>query len=370
MSSGMGSPSAPTRDDVILHVVSYDLACGAEKHARALVDELNRGTCNHEILTLFSADPGGLHADHSLEVPKGLWRRIGLDPRVVRRLRQFLKANPPTAIVAHGGEPAKYVALSVSDAVPWVYLRIGSSHPRLANPIRRWVHDYYTGRADRIVAVSRDVAEELEQVYGVARSRVSVIENGRDAAEFTPPLGDRESRPPHVLFVGHLDAGKRPDWFIEVVADLRGRGVELRASMVGDGILRPGLEEGARAAGVALLGERSDVAALMAGSDLLVLTSRPPEGMPGVLIEAGLAGLAVVSTRVPGSSDVVEHGVTGLLVDVDDRVALTDAVQRLLLDADLRTEMGVAARRRCIDRFSLEASASKWSELLEELATR
>lgn len=89
--------------------------------------------------------------------------------------------------------------------------------------------------------------------------------------------------------------------------------------------------------------------------------------MPGVLIEAGMAGLATVATRVPGARDVIEDGVTGLLVDIDDKAALIDSVRRLVSDADLRAAMGRRARQRCLDNFSLQASVENWRVILGPL---
>ena len=118
-----------------------------------------------------------------------------------------------------------------------------------------------------------------------------------------------------------------------------------------------------------MLGRRDDVATLLAGSDIFVFTSLPPgEGMPGVLIEAGLSGLATVSTRVPGARDVIEDGVTGLLVDIDDKTGLIAAVDRLVGDAALRQSMGHQARQRCLERFTLETSARQWRELFGRLS--
>ena len=102
--------------------------------------------------------------------------------------------------------------------------------------------------------------------------------------------------------------------------------------------------------------------------DIFVFTSvAAGEGMPGVLIEAGLASLPVVTTLVPGAEDVVEDGTTGFIVGVDDLAALVDATRRLVDDRELRERMGSATRRRCEDRFSLEESARQWHDLLDDL---
>jgi glycosyltransferase involved in cell wall biosynthesis len=92
--------------------------------------------------------------------------------------------------------------------------------------------------------------------------------------------------------------------------------------------------------------------------------------MPGVLIEGGLAGLPVVTTRVPGAADVVEDGDTGFVVPVDDLPAIVDACRTLVRDPDLRARFGAAARARCEREFSLEASIDKWRELLSSIDAR
>lgn len=351
----------------VIHILPFDLARGAQRYARALVDRLDSPEERHLILTLFAADPVLLRADVSLDVPQGRWRRLGLDPRVVLRLRKTLRQLRPEAVVAHGGEPAKYAALAAWRRLPIVYLSIGSAHPRLRRRLSRALHGLYIRRADVVVAVSNDVAEEARSLHGVPRERLVVIPNGRDAAVFRPRDGERRVGPPRLIFVGHLDSGKRPDRFIELVRILGERGVEVEARMVGEGPLADQIRPAAEAAAVGMLGRRDDVADLLADSDILVMTSQPPEGMPGVLIEAGLSGLAVVSTRIPGSGDVVEDGVTGLLVDIDDWSGLVDAVQHLVGEEQTRVEMGKQARALCLRRFTLEATADAWRKVLDDL---
>jgi glycosyltransferase involved in cell wall biosynthesis len=119
---------------------------------------------------------------------------------------------------------------------------------------------------------------------------------------------------------------------------------------------------------VELLGSRTDVAEVLRGADVFVFTSLPTgEGMPGVLIEAGLTGLPVVATAVPGVRTIVEDGVSGIVVGVEDVDAMVEATARLVEDSVLRVRLGAAARQRCIERFSLEAVASCWLSFLTPL---
>jgi len=351
---------------LVLHILPFDLARGAQRYARALVDLLDTPDQRHLILTLFAAEPVLLRPDVELGVPQGRLRRLGVDPRVVLRLRSALRELQPDAVVAHGGEPAKYVALAAPRRLPVVYLSIGSAHPNLSRPLSRALHRMYTRRADVVVAVSNDVAAEARAMPGVSEDRVVVIPNGRDPALFRPGETRRKG-PVRMIFVGHLDAGKRPHRFIDLAGELRRRGLEVDAQLVGEGPLADEIAPAAEAAGVALLGRRDDVARLMADADLLVLTSRPPEGMPGVLIEAGLSGLATVSTRIPGSADVIDDAVTGLLVDIEDFADLVDATESLVTNSELRAEMGRRARELCLQRFTLEATADRWRHVLSGL---
>jgi glycosyltransferase involved in cell wall biosynthesis len=366
---GLPLPAHQDADQpVILHIVSYDVSRGAERYARALVDELNRGDGErHLLMTMFVGDEDGLGADLALGVPRGVFRRIGLDPRVVKRMRDVFRTHHPQAIVAHGGEPAKYAALASGGDVPFVYLVIGSSHPLLDNPLRRRMRDFYVRRAAAVVAVSTAIADEM-RALGVPDTALHVIPNGRDPEIYELARQTRRETQ-RVLFVGHLDEQKRPLLFVSLISELRRRGLDATGVMVGGGPLHDEVASQAQSSGIEVLGPRDDVPALLSGADLFVLTSRPPEGMPGVLIEAGMAGVAAVTTDVPGARDVVIDGVTGRVVGVDDESGLTEAVEGLLRDDGLRATMGMAARERCVAEFSLEASAGDWIAVLQGISS-
>ena len=352
---------------IVLHVLAYDVSRGAEKYARSLVDALNHRSGRHLVVTLFSGEDGGLDPDISLDVPLGPLRRAGVDPRVVSRLRKAIDSSRADVLVAHGGEPAKYLALAAR-RTPYIYLVIGSAHPLLRNPVRRALRRLYVRRAAAIVAVSALLAEDVASVVTQGPGKVAVFPNGRDPSVYAPGSSARRAKPT-LLFVGRLEGQKRPDWFVDVVRAVRARGADVAARMAGGGELLEALRPIAAQAGVEMLGPRDDVPALMADADLLVLTSRPPEGMPGVLIEAGMAGLAVVTTDVPGAREVVRDGETGMIVPVDDKEGLAEAVLSLLADAGRLDRMGQAAREHCIREFSLEASVDAWEELIAGLAS-
>jgi glycosyltransferase involved in cell wall biosynthesis len=351
-----------------LHVLPADLARGAQRYARALRDALDGPGFEHRVCTLFTAGEGaGLAPDIALDVPAGPLRAVGFDPRALARLRRLVTTWRPHVVVAHGGEPLKYAALARRPGARLVYYKIGTLAP--ADPARRALHRAAVGRADAVAAVSSAVAAEARDRLGVPADRLVVIPNGRDPADFGNPVPPHPAgEPPTLVFVGHLVASKHPERFVALVRDLRRDGMAVSARLVGDGPLAGRLQGPAAAAGVEMLGRRDDVPALLAASDLLVFPSDPAgEGMPGVLIEAALAGLPVVATDVPGAREVVADGETGLVVPVGDERALRAATARLAGDPALRARMGAAARARALGSLTLAASAARWAALLDEL---
>jgi len=364
----------PTTDvPLVLHVIPTARARGAQREARALADHLDRpGVRHHRVLGLF-AGSDEVVVDRSLEQPGGDAPAVGFDGRLVLRLRSALADMDPDVVVAHGSEPLKYlIPAMVGRRRPLAYYAIGTySGSGRASQLRLW--RTLLARADVIAAEGEEVRYECIDRLGVPPHRVVVTPNGRDPDVFRPGAGPDEERRsrPHILFVGALTSGKRPDRFIEVVAALRARGLDLRASVVGDGPLRDALAIPAEKARVELLGPRSDVADQMRRADLMVFPSRPEgEGMPGVLIEAGLSGLPVVATAVPGVRSIVEDGRTGLVVPADDLEALVEATAALVEDLGMRQQLGRNARQRGLDHFSLEAVGRVWMDLLQPLLDR
>ncbi|HUI03116.1 MAG TPA: glycosyltransferase family 4 protein [Acidimicrobiales bacterium] len=362
--SGTGEAGSPP---LVLHVIPTAVARGAQREARALATVLDvPGARHHRLLSLF-AGPSGVPVDVDLAHPARGQAGVGFDVRLARRLRAELRRLDPAVLVAHGGDPLKYlVAATLGARRPLAYYATGTfEHAARPARVRAW--RALVRRADVVACEGSEVLDEVRRLLRVPPARSLLAPNGRDPAEFHPPDGPHPE-PPTVAFVGAFTTGKRPDRFVAVVDALRRRGMPVRAVACGDGPLKASLEERAAAAGVRLLGSRADVAEVLRGADLFVFPSRPTgEGMPGVLIEAGLTGLAVVASAVPGVSSVVEDGVTGFVVDAEDAEAMVDATARLVADPGLRRRMGAAARQRCAAQFSLDAVAACWTAFLSPL---
>ena len=351
-------------DPLVAHVIPSALGRGAQRVARALVDRLDEpGLVRHRLIGLFDGPPE-VELDLALGYPADSRGAEGFDPRLALRLRKVLARIDPAAVVAHGGDAMKYALPGVvGTGRPLVYCVIGT-YAGLPSRLHEWPWRRIMARAELLVAVGDEVLDECTGRFRVPPRKAIVIPNGRDPSQFRPRSETAEGTQATLIFVGALTPQKQPDRFIEVVRRLRAEGRSFRAVMVGDGPLAGTLAPAAAANGVELLGPRSDVPELLRGSDVFVFTSLPTgEGMPGVLIEAGLSGLPAVSTPVPGAATVLSEGVTGMIVP-DSDATMAAAVAELLDRPDQRAAMGRAARTRCEFDFSLDLMAQRWRAAL------
>ena len=356
-------------EPLVLHVIPTPLARGAQREARALADELDQpGIRAHRVLCIFDG-PAEVEPDLSLGVIDRGQPGVGYNPRAVPRLRKALAALDPVLVVAHGGEPLKYlVPALIGHHRPLAYYAIGTYGASATSRAQLQMWRQLLKRVDVVAAEGDEVAVECHELLGVPAAKVTMTPNGRDPEIFHPRPRDGSDDVPVIAFVGALTEGKRPTRFVEAVAALRARGLTFRAILIGDGVLRPSVEPLALEAGIEMLGSRSDVAELLGRSDIMVFPSRPQgEGMPGVLIEGGLSALPIVATDVPGVRSVIDDGTTGWVLGVEDLDGMVSALARLVEEPELRRTMGEAARARCVEQFSIAAVGAVWLRLLTPL---
>jgi glycosyltransferase involved in cell wall biosynthesis len=298
-----------------------------------------------------------------------------MDAATLSGLRSAIRRFRPRVVHAHGGEAFKYCALAAAGTRSrLVYRRIGTAPASITRGLHRAVHAALLRRADRIVAVAGTVRSETVVTFRVPEDRVVTIPRGIDPDRIRPERDRGAVRAglglaagaPVVITVGALSPEKDPFAHLELCAALRRSLPEVAYLFAGDGPVRGELEEAVRTreleGSVRVLGLRSDVGDLLAASDVHVLASRT-EGMPGCLIEAGMAGVPVVAFGLAGVPEVVEDGVTGFVVEPGDHASLAERVLKLLEDEGLRREMGAAASRRCLATFDIAGIARRYAEV-------
>ncbi|MCA9618269.1 MAG: glycosyltransferase [Myxococcales bacterium] len=243
--------------------------------------------------------------------------------------------------------------------------------------------EYYRplfAKAERLVAISEHGRRRL-LALGAPPARLEVLHLGVDTTRFSEPEGRPTSRegPLRVLSVGRLVEKKGLADAIEAVHRLVERGVAIRYRIIGDGPLARALAArvaARRLTGVVELSGPQPPAAIARAldeADVFLLPSvtaagGDEEGIPVSLMEAMAAGLPVVSTRHAGIGELVEDGVSGLLVEERDVAAALARLAQLAADPALRQRLGAEARRVVTERFELATQHAAFEALLLGLA--
>lgn len=241
-------------------------------------------------------------------------------------------------------------------------------------------------RLAHCIVVNAEAVRQWLVEEGFRRDNIVVIRNGVDLSRFEkrgdgPRLRRELGIPqgaPIVAVVTRLHELKGLDYFLQAAAAVAGRYPDVRFLIVGD---RYGLKDRmvvredayqaeleclAAHLGIAhrvvFSGFRLDIPELLAEVAVSVLPSLS-EGLSNSLLESMAAGVPVVATRVGGSPEAVEDGVSGLLVPPRDAAALAEGMNALLGDAALARRLGEAARRRIADHFSLESMTRELERL-------
>ena len=168
-------------------------------------------------------------------------------------------------------------------------------------------------------------------------------------------------------FIGRITQIKRPDRFLDVASEIKKRGVNLDFFMAGDGELLEGCRKriSKQDLPVTVLGWQSDIEKVLSAADIVVLTS-DNEGTPLSLIQAGMAGLPVVTTNVGSVPEIVLDGVTGIVTDLDVQ-EIANALEKLATDKALRERFGLAAQEFTLANFGVERLVHDHEELYKKL---
>ena len=168
-------------------------------------------------------------------------------------------------------------------------------------------------------------------------------------------------------FIGRVTQIKRPDRFLDVVTEIKRRSVSIEFFMAGDGELLQNCREriAREELPVKILGWQSNIEQVLSAADVVVLTS-DNEGTPLSLIQAGMAGLPVVTTRVGSVPEVVLEGVTGIITNLDVQ-EIADALETLANSSELRAQMGASAQEFTLANFGVKRLVSDHEMLYKKL---
>jgi glycosyltransferase involved in cell wall biosynthesis len=227
---------------------------------------------------------------------------------------------------------------------------------------------------DQLLAVGDKVRQDLLQV-GVGKSeKFGLMPPGLAIGTLPDKNKSRESfgltlQQLQCAFIGRVTQIKRPDRFLDVVAEIKKRGVDLGFFVAGDGewLKYSNARIAVEDLPVTVLGWQSDIEKVLAAADIVVLTS-DNEGTPLSLIQAGMARLPVVTTNVGSVPEVVLNNTTGIITNLDVN-QIADALEKLAKNAGLRATMGAAAQEFTLANFGVKRLVDDHEELYKKLLT-
>ena len=370
----------------VLHVITGLDTGGAETSLLRLI-ATTRETVEHHVCSLTSLGTLGAAIEAEGATVRALaWRRSIPGPRAPSLLLRHVRAVAPDVLhgwMYHGNLAATLSAAACAHrpTIVWSVRHALDAWAHESDRLRRTIRlsALVSRSADHIVYNSERAAGQHAGI-GFARQHAQVIPNGFALDVFRPDatararvralLNVRESTP-LIGLIARVDPLKDHTTFVAAAARLAARDADVCFLLAGRGTDAPGTPLAQAIASANLserfrcLGERGDVARLFAALDVATLTSLS-EGFPNAIGEAMACGVPCVATNVGDAAALI--GDTGALAAPGDAVGIANAWESVLaLSAAQRLTMGIAARARIAQRYSLAAVAAQYVGLYQPL---
>lgn len=308
---------------------------------------------------------------------------VGHLVRVLRQEKPDLLHNFTVKCAVYGGLAARLAGIPATVNAVAGMGYVFTSDSLKARTLRPLVRSLMRGTLDhrrsRLVLQNPDDAEIFTRSRLVRAERIEVIRSsGVDTARFRPTsMSGRDGRL-RVLLAARLLWEKGIQEYVDAARQLKAQGRDIEFVLAG--APDPGNPRSARPADVqrwvqegviTWLGHVEDMPALFATIDVMALPSYYREGVPKSLIEGAAAGLALITTNLPGCREVVtEHGVDGLIVPPRDASALAALIARLDDDRTLLRQLGARAREKALAEFDERMVIQRTVDVYERLLGR
>lgn len=325
---------------------------GAEAFFERLAPALQRAGIQQHVLIRANARRAGLLRDAGVEVTELPFGGF-LDLRTRTGFRDAVKRFQPDVVLTWMNRATRFCPSG-----PFVRVgRLGGYYDL----------KYYRG-CDHLIGNTPDIVEWIAG-QGWPAERAHYVPNFVDETMAPPVSRKTFSTPegaPLILALGRLHPNKAFDVLIKALAKVP----EAYLWLAGEGPLRAELETLAARAGVIarirFLGWREDVASLFAAADLFVCPSRH-EPLGNVVIEAWAQGIPVVAAASEGPSQLIEDGIDGMLVPLEDDEAMAATLNQLIADRALAAQIGAAGREAYEEQFTEAAVVARYVEFFEQV---
>ncbi|MFZ6016081.1 MAG: glycosyltransferase family 4 protein [Nitrospirota bacterium] len=297
--------------------------------------------------------------------------------KIIRRLQKVFITEKPHIVHGSSYYPSVYSRIAAKLAGVPVLISHEHSVFKTKRPKRQVISRVVSRFTDIHIAVSEGVKKQVITWYKIPEWKVNVVYNGVDTDVFRRTLSIEQAKerldisPERFVvgYVGRLDPEKGHKYLFNAIKSLRGR-YPLNCIVAGTGRGETQIKQHANDTGVSnitsFLGLRRDIPDLLSAIDVFVLPSFQ-EGFPNVLLEAMAVGCSVIATAIPGNNEVITDGEHGCLVPPGDSNALASAIEKIILNKQLREQMGNSARKRAEEHFSLKKHIEQMENLYKRL---
>lgn len=361
----------------IAHFLATNFFGGPEKQLLEHVQRLDKKRFLPQVV---SFDESGkpnqlLEKMRSIGIPtKEIPSANSFDPRMIIDLVSVMRKEKIKLICVHGykaniiGRVAAWIA-----GIPVIAISRGWTGEDTKIKLYEWLDKRFLHFANHIVAVSHGQKEKITKL-GIPLEHISVIHNSiavpkDDMKPKAISLRQKLGVPDHAVLVasaGRLSPEKNYVGMIESARIVAASNKEVFFVIFGEGVLRSELQQSIETAGLGnrflLPGFRTDLQTALQEIDVFMLPSFT-EGLPNVILEAFVVGKPVVATRVGGTPEVVEEGISGFLTEPHEIADMARYVLQLAQDPALRHSMGSRGQEYVLENFGFEHQTQAYEQL-------
>jgi L-malate glycosyltransferase len=354
----------------VLQIIQKPQLRGAEIFACQLSAELQRKGVQTDVVYLFSHTSFDLAFDLKF-IPLGAEKKKRFwDLAAYKKLDQIIRSEGYDVVQANAGDTLKYAVFSkvlYGWKQPLIFRNANKMSAFIRSKSQRVFNRFLLKKTRYIISVSENCMRDVQQVFGIRKNITAIPIGTYDFEEISPFLSPATGRV--IINIGSFVPEKNHRFLVQVFAGLLRLFPEARLWLVGDGVLRKTLEEQCKQLGVAekvvFWGYRKDPVSLLKAADVLVMPSLI-EGLPGAILEAFACKVPVVASDAGGIPEVVEDGVTGVLIQGYDEKEYIKRISRILNKEPLVNDLIANAHLKVQNAFMMEPVSSRFLKIYNE----
>ena len=365
----------------ILQLVTKRQLRGAEVFAATLSEGLCRSGIKVVYVSLYHHKGPFLSvaADEVIDLNFRRWPVV--NPLLVISLMRLVNRIKPDIIQANGSDTLKYAVLikCLNQNVRISYRNISMiSAWTQRKPFKKWVTKLLFHHTDLITSVSQQTADDLVQSLSIKESKVKVIHRAipdllidrHGACKQLQLNTDDLNNNFFIIHIGNFSAEKNHEFIIRSFYQFQLHVAHAKLILIGNGPLWEDMKRLTTdldiASKVVFAGWQQNPSYWLAASDVFVLGSKI-EGLPGVLMEAMVQQLPIVSINVGAVATVVKNNITGILIDSYDEALFSSSILKLYNNPNESKKMGMAGRQLVIEQFGVDQCVNKFLNLYNSI---